>query len=330
MKKIVIMMLVAALTSSGLVNAKNLESQRRSAENIGIDTSSLKEKSATAQHEIQPNPIAGLAKLIAIIFQLLFSPNGDIEIANPSTEVPQVDGALEDDQEEEVYYEGQPYDPVDPAQLPEDPFKQEPAQAAAQPQQYQQPGFQPFHQPAQQPVYQQPQQKEPRADISGQGGEVPEDLKRKARIQNKRYIGIVDFSRHSSKQRFWIVDLQSGASRGMRVAHGTGSDPDGDGFATRFSNTPNSKASSLGFYLTGVLYTGKHGKSMRLHGLSSTNSNALSRAVVLHDSNYVREANVRQGRSFGCLAVANSEIGAALSALRGGALIYAGLSGSEF
>ena len=52
--------------------------------------------------------------------------------------------------------------------------------------------------------------------------------------------------------------------------------------------------------------------------------------MVVHDSNYVREANVRQGRSFGCLAVANSEIAAVLASLRGGALIYAGLSNSEF
>lgn len=152
----------------------------------------------------------------------------------------------------------------------------------------------------------------------------------KGSFGNQRYIGVVDFSLHSSKRRFWIIDLQTGAERAMRVAHGAGSDPDGDGFATRFSNVPNSKASSLGFYKTGDLCTGKHGRSMRLLGLSSTNSNALSRAVVVHDSDYVREANVRQGRSFGCLAVANSEIAAVLSALRGGALIYAGLGNSEF
>jgi len=130
--------------------------------------------------------------------------------------------------------------------------------------------------------------------------------------------------------RFFILNLETGGVHAMHVAHGAGSDPDADGYSTRFSNVPNSKASSLGFYLTGALYSGSHGKSMRLHGLSSTNSNVLSRAVVIHESAYVREANVRQGRSFGCLAVANSEIANALASLRGGALIYAGLSNSEF
>jgi hypothetical protein len=124
--------------------------------------------------------------------------------------------------------------------------------------------------------------------------------------------------------------MQSGEVHAMRVAHGKGSDPDGDGYATKFSNVPESKASSLGFYLTGALYTGSHGKSMRLLGQSSTNSNALSRAVVLHESAYVREANMTQGRSFGCLAVSTTEIRTALNTLNGGALIYAGLSGSEF
>lgn len=323
MKKILLAALIAVLASSGLLSASSLESLRRSSENIQVDTSGLKKKSssaglksrgATTQYEITPTPVDGFAELVRAIFKLLFSPNGDIEIENPSTEVPEVEGVLEDDQEEETYSEGQTYDPVDPASLPEEPL---------------------------QPQAQQPQQQgQPRVDLAGnQGGSIPDDLRRKAmeafsanqgRIENKRYIGIVDFAQHSSRQRFWIIDLQTGAERAMRVAHGTGSDPDGDGFATRFSNVPNSRASSLGAYLTGALYTGKHGRSMRLHGLAPTNSNALSRAVVVHDSNYVREANVRQGRSFGCLAVANSEIAAVLSALRGGALIYAGLSNSEF
>jgi hypothetical protein len=114
------------------------------------------------------------------------------------------------------------------------------------------------------------------------------------------------------------------------VAHGRGSDPDGDGFATKFSNAPESKASSLGFYLTGPLYNGSHGRSMRLIGLSQTNSNVLARAVVVHESAYVQEASVLQGRSFGCLAVSTAEIRNVLAALNGGALIYAGLSNSDF
>lgn len=324
---------------SGALQAGSMERMRARAENINIDTSSLAKKSSSVprasalpaaagrqQPPAAPEVKASTSPLIAAIvqfFRLLFGANGDVEIENPSSEVPQVDGELEDDAEEETYDEGQTYEPLDESTLPSEPFQQQPQQFGLLPQpQAQTPSF---------------QQGQPSSDAGGPA--VPEDLKRKAldyfhansgRFANKRYIGIVDFAAHSSRQRFWILDLQSGSSHAIRVAHGTGSDPDNDGYATRFSNVPNSRASSLGFYLTGALYNGKHGRSMRLHGLSGTNSNALSRAVVLHDSDYVREGNYKAGRSFGCLAVANSQIANVLASLRGGALIYAGISNSDF
>lgn len=344
--KNVALAMILALTSTGALLAGQTEDARKSAENISVNTASLHDNASTEQSNIQAVPVTdGLAELIAKIIKIVFGLDGDVYVATPSAAAPQVEGTLEDDGVEETYEEGASYDPVDESSLPKEPFKatfyhplqgfyQNQPQTPSQSQGSYQP--QTASQP-QEPVYQSPSASRP--EISSQGGSVPADLKRKAmdyfnsnqdRIQNKRYIGVVDFAAHSSKQRFWIIDLQTGAEHGIRVAHGAGSDPDGDGFATRFSNTPNSRASSLGFYLTGALYTGKHGRSMRLHGLSPTNSNALSRAVVLHDSDYVREANMRQGRSFGCLAVANSEIANVLAALRGGALIYAGLSNSEF
>lgn len=167
---------------------------------------------------------------------------------------------------------------------------------------------------------------------------VPQDLKNKAMdyfhknlnlIENTRYLGIVDFSKHSSQARFFIIDLQTGYVLALHVAHGKGSDPDHDGYATIFNDQPNSHASSIGFYLTGDIYTGKHGRSMRLHGLSSTNSHALSRAIVIHGATYVREANVKQGRSFGCFAVSPDVIDKVLSMLKGRALIYADVSKSR-
>ena len=325
MKKILIIAL-SVILSSGPLMAQSIERLRKSSENMAINTGSLKKNSATAQYEIAPTPV--FAQLIINFFKLLFHQNGDIEIENPSTEVPQVEGTLEDDQAEEQYDESYAYTPVDPAELQE-------AQPAQQPQQ-----AQPAQQPQQaQPAQQTQQAQQPAAGGANKNGTIPEDLKRKAleyfnanadKIKNKRYIGIVDFSAHSSNERFFLLDMQSGAVHAMHVAHGKGSDPNGDGYATRFSNVPNSKASSLGFYLTGALYSGAHGKSMRLNGLSSTNSNALSRAVVIHESAYVREAKVLQGRSFGCLAVSSTEIKKVLSSLNGGALIYAGLNNTDF
>ena len=63
------------------------------------------------------------------------------------------------------------------------------------------------------------------------------------------------------------------------IAHGSGSDPAHTGWLQRFSNVPDSFASSEGAYLASDYYVGKHGRSQRLAGLDATNSNALDRAI---------------------------------------------------
>jgi hypothetical protein len=66
---------------------------------------------------------------------------------------------------------------------------------------------------------------------------------------------------------------------------------------------------------------------MRLEGLDPTNSNALSRAIVVHGAWYVSEEMIRfsgvLGRSQGCFAVANSSLPEIMTALGPGRLIYA-------
>lgn len=167
------------------------------------------------------------------------------------------------------------------------------------------------------------------------GNAVPGDLEQAAlayylshgsELGNTAYLGVIDFSRHSSQARFHVIDMRTGAVRSFHVAHGEGSDPDNDGYPTVFSNLDNSHASSLGFYLTGATYSGDHGRSMRLHGLSETNSNAYERAVVIHSANYVQDREVKQGRSWGCPAVSAATMRWVLQNLGGGVLIYAGLS----
>lgn len=44
-------------------------------------------------------------------------------------------------------------------------------------------------------------------------------------IKNKAYMSIVDFGRHSSQTRLFIVDMRSGEVWSLHVAHGEGSDP---------------------------------------------------------------------------------------------------------
>lgn len=143
------------------------------------------------------------------------------------------------------------------------------------------------------------------------------------KIKNKNYISLIDFNKRSSEARFFIVDMKSGEVWAIHTAHGKGSDENHDGYADLYSNHPGSNASSLGFYLTAETYIGKHGRSLTLDGLSDTNSNARSRAIVIHGASYISESSVIQGRSWGCPAIADSLRDRVISLLQGGSLIYA-------
>lgn len=140
-------------------------------------------------------------------------------------------------------------------------------------------------------------------------------------------IAIADFDAASAAPRFHLVNLLSGATTSLLVAHGRGSDPDHSGWVKRFSNAPGSAASSAGAYRTGPLYVGKHGQSRRIAGLDPTNNNAEPRAIVVHGAWYVSEAMVRDhgklGRSEGCFAVAENVLAEVLARLGEGRLIYA-------
>jgi hypothetical protein len=146
-------------------------------------------------------------------------------------------------------------------------------------------------------------------------------------IAHRDFIGVADFSLPSRTPRFHVVNLVDSSVRSHLVAHGRGSDPAHTGWLERFSNEPRSNATSAGAYLTGAFYMGAHGHSMRLDGLDPTNSNAASRAIVVHGAWYVSEVMIGHsgmlGRSEGCLAVANSSLGEIMSTLGPGRLIYA-------
>jgi len=65
---------------------------------------------------------------------------------------------------------------------------------------------------------------------------------------------------------------------------------------------------------------------MRLEGLDPTNSNALSRAIVVHGAWYVNQEVIGPalpGRSQGCFAVADSSLPEIVTVLGPGRLIYA-------
>jgi len=133
-------------------------------------------------------------------------------------------------------------------------------------------------------------------------------LKEKGIIQ-KDILTLVDYSLSSKENRLWVIDLKNNIILFQSlVSHGRNS---GNEFAGKFSNKPESYKSSLGFYLTGETYYGKHGYSLRLDGLEKgINDNARARAIVVHGADYVSEEFAKQtgrlGRSLGCLALSQS------------------------
>lgn len=132
-----------------------------------------------------------------------------------------------------------------------------------------------------------------------------EQLKLQGKVENE-VLTIVDFSLSSKEERMWVIDMKTKqVVLQSLVAHGRNS---GFDFADNFSNQAESYKSSLGFYLTGEVYQGKHGMSLRLDGMEyGINDKARDRAVVIHGADYASKAfvkaNGRLGRSQGCPAV---------------------------
>lgn len=141
----------------------------------------------------------------------------------------------------------------------------------------------------------------------------------------KDLLTIVDFSKSSVEKRFWVIDLKNKTVKfHSLVAHGKNT---GDQFAENFSNRPGSNMSSLGFYVTGERYIGKHGLSMFLDGQEEGfNNNARNRAVVMHGADYVSEQFIKQvgrlGRSQGCPALPNEITPDVVNEIEGGTCFF--------
>ena len=140
-------------------------------------------------------------------------------------------------------------------------------------------------------------------------------------------VGIADFGLHSSQRRFHFVDLEKERVESYHVSHGTGSDPEHDGFLKRYSNTEGSNATSRGAYVTWEWYVGRYGTSVRLGGIDPTNEAAFRRAIVMHRANYAEPEHIdrwgRLGRSNGCFAMGEEQFRIALMNLSGGRLLFA-------
>ncbi len=141
----------------------------------------------------------------------------------------------------------------------------------------------------------------------------------------KDIITVVDFSLPSTEKRLWVIDLVSKKVLfNDWVAHGRNS---GNNYAKKFSNTPSSNASSIGFYVTGRTYTGKHGLSLYLDGKDKGfNDNARARSIVMHGADYVGGDFIKKygrlGRSLGCPSVSMDIFEDVIDTIRDGSILF--------
>jgi hypothetical protein len=152
-----------------------------------------------------------------------------------------------------------------------------------------------------------------------------EKLKQMGKITNQRYLTIADMSMASSHPRLYIIDMdKQQVLLQTFVSHGKNS---GLLFAEAFSNLVGSFKSSLGFYITGKPYQGKHGTSLILKGVEmGINDKAEERAIVLHGAAYANPDFVEQqgylGRSLGCPAVPNNQVKEIIQAIQGASCLF--------
>ncbi|WP_029293394.1 murein L,D-transpeptidase catalytic domain-containing protein [Chryseobacterium hispalense] len=124
----------------------------------------------------------------------------------------------------------------------------------------------------------------------------------KGKNYNQDLAVFINFKIHSGKYRYFLYDLKNNKIiQKAVVAHGDGSVIK-NSEALRFSNVDGSHQSSLGKYEIRESYFGKFGKAYRLDGLDPTNSNARSRAIVLHSYYCIpdKESPNPACLSFGC------------------------------
>ena len=151
------------------------------------------------------------------------------------------------------------------------------------------------------------------------------NLKEAGKLGDKELLTVADFTKSSTENRLWIIDLKKNkVVYNTYVAHGQGSGMD---FATAFSNTDGTHASSLGFFVTGDTYIGQHGNSLRLNGMDNGfNNAALSRGIVVHAADYVSKGCIasqgRLGRSWGCPAVAPELAQPIINTIKGGTCLF--------
>ncbi|MHA4989106.1 murein L,D-transpeptidase catalytic domain family protein [Cetobacterium somerae] len=136
-------------------------------------------------------------------------------------------------------------------------------------------------------------------------------------------ITIIDFTKSSVKERFFVIDLKNKKTLfSTYVMHGKNS---GESIPREFSNAVNSYKSSPGFYKTENTYNGEYGYSLRLDGLEKgINDKARERAIVVHGSQYAKPkpGAKKLDRSLGCPAIPKDISDRVINKIKDGRLLY--------
>lgn len=112
---------------------------------------------------------------------------------------------------------------------------------------------------------------------------IEEKLERKAHeyeLHSEKIVLFVDYSLSINQKRFFVYDVKK-----KKILY---SDFVGHAYKSgqyrpiRTSNVRGSLKTSLGVYQVGRKYKGSYGESYKLRGLSSSNSNAFKRYIVVH------------------------------------------------
>jgi hypothetical protein len=145
-------------------------------------------------------------------------------------------------------------------------------------------------------------------------------------INLNQIIVIFDLDASSISDRLHIIDLATGSVESVQAAHGSGSECKGKrvGFACTFISDQESKASPLGFFVTGQTYLAHAGPAIRLYGLESPSygfsGNDVASNIIIHGADYVQKNHV--GLSWGCPALNPSVLERVKNKLRPGTLFY--------
>lgn len=146
-------------------------------------------------------------------------------------------------------------------------------------------------------------------------------------LDKKRVFALIDYTAPSNDRRMFLVDRETGEISKMAVAHGRYNasminthlsyNKNSIKWAKYFSNELGSNAPSSGFFVSGVEYEGKFGRSMVLHGLETgVNDNACQRAVVIHKHLMVTKSSARL-LSAGCPMISKDYIDHVINLLEG-------------